>query len=355
MPVFDPINSFTVPPIVFFIPKALWPLTLPKSADENWSGFGLGLYTWTVQTYLRLKSVGFPCHLSSTLPEEGIVLFHSNAARNHRDLLQPNPARLLICIKAESSPYPEAQLHVVQNPLETKTVRHSYFLPHWPQPGLLPRETGRGNRFETISFLGHINNIAPELLTANWSERLSKLGLRWQPMINDNPWNDSTTLIPHWHDYRQVDAVVAIRSFDRKSLYRTQFYQNKPATKLYNAWLAGVPAILGPESAYRALRQSPFDYREVNTVEGLWIALKQLKEDPDLRARMVKHGNLRAKSFDSEQITQQWQTFLEQVAIPSYKQWCAQSKLGQSLWILQSQSQSYQIRTGNRVRTLINR
>ncbi|MEM8808289.1 MAG: hypothetical protein AAGF01_19895, partial [Cyanobacteria bacterium P01_G01_bin.38] len=33
-----------------------------------------------------------------------------------------------------------------------------------------------------------------------------------------------------WHDYRQIGAVVAIRSFDRRR------YDHKPATKLYNAW-----------------------------------------------------------------------------------------------------------------------
>ena len=38
----------------------------------------------------------------------------------------------------------------------------------------------------------------------------------------------------------------------------------KPPSKLFNSWLAGVPAVLGHESAYRAERRSDLDYIEVS-------------------------------------------------------------------------------------------
>jgi hypothetical protein len=346
-------NRRDYPTITFYIPKALWPQTMPASADENWSGFGLGLYAWTVQTYLRLRTVGVPCELTSTVPDTGIVVFHSNAARSHRDLLQPNNQRLLICIKAESPPYPGAQLHIVQNPSEADELDRCYYLPHWPQPGLLPRDPDRVNRFENITFLGHAHCLAPELLTTAWTTQLSDLGLRWQPKINHNPWHDHRTIIPHWHDYRQIDAVVAIRSFESHRYQETQYYRHKPATKLYNAWLAGVPAILGPESAYRAERKSPWDYLEVTTLEALLTNLLQLQQDVRLRQRMVAQGWERSLDYHPERITHRWQTFLETVAIPAYEAWCSQAAWRQTLWWVRSHSHSYRVRARNRVHKLI--
>ena len=300
-------------PIAFYIPPALWPEDLPGRPDENWAGYGLGLYAWTVQTYLKLRETGIACELTSQLPAEGIVLFHANALRSGTIL--PGPMRLLICLKAESSLCAQAQLHIVQNPCEVTSG--CYFIPHWPQPGLQPRAQKR-EQFETVAFLGHRNSLAPELMTQMWKEQLQQRGLRWQPVINTNRWDSQQSIDTRWNDYRQIDAIVAVRRFE----VRRPRYRSKPATKLYNAWLAGVPAILGRELAYQATGRPGIHYLEANSIEDVLCGLERLKQDNVFRQRLVKKGQLQAIQYTPEAITQRWQNFLNNVAIPAYGRWC---------------------------------
>ena len=324
------------PPIYFYIPKQYWPQYIPQSTEENWSGFGLGIYAWTLQTYLRLKADNFPCQLVDTPPTEGIILVHCNALQIYHPPLKPGPNLLLICLKAESLPYPYAQLHVVQNPVESQTHKPSYFLPHWPQPGLIPRHSSRGDRIETVAFFGHADNLTPELKHPEWSKQLQELGLQWRPVINTNRWDNHQTLDTRWNDYSQIDVVVAVRSFDRRQIRRHQQYRSKPATKLYNAWLAGTPALLGSEAAYRAERQHELDYLEVNSTADLIGALKRLQRDRTLYQAMIQQGHRRAQAIQPASITQQWRQFLEHIAVPAYHQWRASSLWSQQLILQRS-------------------
>ncbi|MEM9265457.1 MAG: hypothetical protein AAGA46_08030 [Cyanobacteria bacterium P01_F01_bin.13] len=307
------------PDIYFYIPTAFWPDQLPASSAENWSGFGLGIYAWTVQTFLKLQEVGFTCHLTDQLPDEGIVLFHANAARGAD--IHPSPNRLLICLKAEATLCAEAQLHVVQNPYEASQRLGCYFIPHWPQPGLQPHLPERRDRFETVAFLGHRNSLANELMAPAWETQLQQRGLNWQPVINTNVWNDQQSIDTCWNDYQHIDVIVAIRQFHQ----RRPGYRSKPATKLYNAWLAGVPAILGRELAYRAEGTAGVDYLEVNSMTELLTGLDKLQQDVVFRKRLVKKGLIRSIHYTPEVITQRWQRFLNEISIPAYRTWCNRS------------------------------
>ncbi|MEO1402393.1 MAG: hypothetical protein AAFV72_14290 [Cyanobacteria bacterium J06635_1] len=182
----------------------------------------------------------------------------------------------------------------------------------------MPREPSRGNSFETVAFFGHELNLDPVFRTPDWQQQLTRLGLRWIPIINNNHWNDYSTLNNGWNDYRQIDAIVAIRRFQD-----TPFsYLNKPATKLYNAWLAGVPAVLGQESAYQATGQVGVNYLEATSLEAVLIALEQLKQSVTWRQSLVDRGRLQALAYQPDAITQRWQQFLETVAVPFYENWC---------------------------------
>jgi len=115
-----------------------------------------------------------------------------------------------------------------------------------------------------------------------------------------------------WKDYSKVDVVLAIRSFDGNK------YDYKPATKLYNAWVAGVPAILGSESAYQAERKTKLDYIEVKSVKGVIKAIKKLKENKKFKRAIVKNGFERAKKISPDKITERWKKFFLNTAIPEY-------------------------------------
>lgn len=209
---------------------------LPESADIYWEGFAYGVFSWTLQTYLRLQATGFPCKLVSSMPEEGIVLTHRDCLP---DNLQPGSRLLIVCLQADRKRHPYAQLHIVQNAQAAlkKSVTplwDNYYIPHWFQPGLIPRHPERGDRFENIAFFGKEENLAPELKQPSWNEQLQALGLSWHIVSSDK-----------WNDYSYVDAVLAVRELNIQATYTS-----KPATKLYNAWQAGVPAILGCDSAF---------------------------------------------------------------------------------------------------------
>jgi len=162
-----------------------------------------------------------------------------------------------------------------------------------------------------------VYNLAPELQTCDWSQQLENMGLHWHPIINQNHWTDFKSVDNRWNDFSQVDAVVAVRSFNSRSCYL-----NKPATKLYNAWLAGVPAILGAESAYQAQGEPGSNYLEVKSYDDLVGALEQLKRDRVLRLSLVQNGRIAARSLAYPQIIARWCDFLENRAIPAYKNWC---------------------------------
>ena len=109
-----------------------------------------------------------------------------------------------------------------------------------------------------------------------------------------------------WPDFRQVDLLLAVRPEDRR------LWTSKPASKLFNSWLAGVPALLGPEHAYRELRRSELDYLEVSSLAEAKAAVLRLLERPDLYQAMVENGRDRGAEFTAEATLSRWDEPLEQ-------------------------------------------
>jgi hypothetical protein len=321
----------TSPGIYFYLPEKFWPIDLPDSMTKMWNGFSIGIYAWTIQTYLYLKQANFPCQLVSQIPDEGIIFFHRNALGAHPKGLRPNPRQLLICLKAEERPAPFAQLHIVQNPTEVKFLPGSYYIPHWTQPGLQQRESSRGDRFEVVSFLGHQNSLAKEFTENKWLQDLANIGLKWHSVVHTNPWYDYQSLNNQWANYRHIDVVIAIRSFQNNDRY-----PQKPATKLFNAWLAGVPAILGQESAYTWEGRVNENYLEAQTYDQVLEHLVALRDDPSLRDRLVANGLEQSQRIQPLATLQHWQQFIQTIAIPAFGEWVTQNS-----W------QRFQVNLGN--------
>ena len=66
----------------------------------------LGPYNWTIQTCLELKSSGFACELTATLPDQGIVIAHGDflppklAASERQFIVEIKPDRPQQCLFA---------------------------------------------------------------------------------------------------------------------------------------------------------------------------------------------------------------------------------------------------------------
>jgi hypothetical protein len=316
----------SIPSIYFYIPEQNCPsIGLPQKIDDYWQWIKTrklkypGVEFWTLQTYLHLKAANFPCELTGVIPDDGIVIVHRYSLP---DNLQPSSKVLLVCIRADTNIHPYSQLHIVQNPNQSQSrglsaLWTSYYLPHWPQMDLIPRDLTRGDRFENIFYLGDMANLAPELRESSWNQQIESLGLRFVAVGDTAEWNN----------YSEVDAVLAIRSFSQ------QKYNHKPASKLYNAWKAGVPAILGCESAYQSERKSELDYLEATSVDDVLAALTRLRDDKELRKAIVTNGQIRIREVHPEVLLNRWNDFLLHKAVPAYYRWCKTPRWAQQAFL----------------------
>ena len=294
------------PHLTFLLPgetdlESLRQLDPDRSADR----FVLGEHAWILQTYLRLARAGATVELATTPPERGWVVFHAgdrklvaHLTRGHRDLI-------LVCARGDRHRVWYPDFEVVQN--RASAGGNRFFVPHWPQPSLVPRDPGRGARLENVVFVGFETNLDPAFTAPAWRERLATEGLSWRAHSTRYDAFLAGGPAPGWHDYTDVDAVLAVRPPSR-SLHR-----RKPATKLYNAWLAGVPALLGPELAYRELRRSDLDYFEVTTTDDALAALRRLRDEPRLYETVVENGRRRAEDFRPERLVETWHATLAEM------------------------------------------
>ncbi len=303
----------SVTPVYFYLPcRESEFLRLPKRLQDysTWqhtetelSPF-MGRYHWVLQTYLQLCEAGAEVELVRELPSVGIVLSHVECFDYG---IRPSSRTMLVSMLVDKDiPLPHAALHVTHNPVQRLPLRlRQQYIPPWPQIGLIPRSTTRGSRFETVGFIGYPENLDPELACENFVRRLAAQGLR---LVIPAPGA--------WHDFSDIDVVLAVRNFGR-----ADEHLNKPALKLYNAWLARVPAVLGFESAYRQEGNPGVDYLEATNADEVLAALERLALNPSLRASMVAAGHEKMKAHTELELRSIWLDVLSKRLLPLYDRW----------------------------------
>jgi hypothetical protein len=285
--------------------------SLPVDLESLYERCASGEDIWSTQLYIYLKHQGLNVHLVER-PVPGkicVVPYHFLAAkhlpfRSYIVAIQTDSARPEIC-----------EQRVTLNELGVLD-KNDYAVPHLPHPLLQPRDRLRGTQLENLDFKGGICNIAKPFLEPNFVQQLAALGIQFRFSSEDPKYK-----MREWGDYRQTDVVIAVRNATFADL------RVKPAIKLINAWLAGCPAILGPEPAYQMLRRSELDFIEVRSPKDAIAALKRLKEDPGLYTAMVENGLERAKEFTTEHQLRDWHHLLSGKIAQGYEQWLQQSIL----------------------------
>jgi hypothetical protein len=246
---------------------------------------------WIFQTWLALERSGFPARLTHSMPSDGVLVTLTSCMESD---FRPPDRVFFVGIVADYLAHPRAQLHVVQNAAHARRLWNAAFIPLWPHPNLIPRDPARSGRFENVCFFGDRSNLAREIADERWQRRLKdELGVNFIVRGADR-----------WHDYREADCVAAVRGFGRSA------YLHKPATKLYNAWLAGVPFIGGMDSAYAEDGEPGRNFLRAATPDELFGHIRQLKEEPALRDRLVAAGSIAGRNFTSEAILGRWRHFL---------------------------------------------
>lgn len=293
-------------PVTFYLPGEQDLEALRRlDPDADWAEFVRGERAWILQTYLRLRRAGHPVALSGEPADAGFIVYHAKHARNLMRRAHRLHRAILVGVRADNSEPASADFEVEQNGVYVDG-RRRFWIPHWPQPGLLPRDRRRGSRIERVAFKGFLANLEPAFRNPDWSEWLARRGLGWELDAVEFDQLGRTSARLSWNDFREIDLLLAVRPGDPAR------HTNKPATKLCNAWHAGVPALLGPEPAYRELRRDPLDYLEVRSVEEARAAIDSLLAAPDLYRRMIEHGRKRAAEFATEKILARWVELLWQ-------------------------------------------
>jgi len=294
----------TPPPVRFFLADSEDELArlAGLDPDRDWRELQTGERAWVLQSFLRLRAAGRPVELVDRAPERGLVVFH---AKQERELLRrgvPRDAVLVGC-RADNRQPLAAEFELLQNG-HWADGRERHWIPHWPQPGLVARDPARGERIERVAYKGFLENLAPEFRADSWAATLAAMGIEW--IVDGMPFQGAATNLgaSSWADFREVDAVLAVRPTQPGREH------SKPATKLTNAWLAGVVPLLAPEPAFAELRRSELDFVEIRRADDARAALRALRSDPaQVRAR-IEHGRRRAIEFDVPAVRARWEELL---------------------------------------------
>ncbi|MEI6493838.1 MAG: hypothetical protein WCO94_14920 [Verrucomicrobiota bacterium] len=263
---------------------------------------------WIYQTWTALAAAGHDCALSPEIPEDGILIALSGFFGDSQKF---PPGIFFADIVADYLPHPAAHLHLVQNSAHAARLPNSVFMPLWPHPNLVPRNPERGQTFKNVAFLGDPRNLAAELHSDEWAAAVQRdLDLQLDIRRADR-----------WHDYSDVDCVLAIRDFTKSR------HPHKPGTKLYNAWLAGVPFIGGRDSAYTTDGHCGVDYLRADTPEQVFAHLRRLKGDQRFRTRLVEEGTKSGARFTPAMTLGRWEKLISETLPAAEREHAASSQI----------------------------
>ncbi|MDB5086966.1 MAG: hypothetical protein JWR09_960 [Mucilaginibacter sp.] len=268
---------------------------------------------WTLRTYLELKS-HFTCVLVDKMPESGITLF----SRGSVNLTQkPKRGQFWVCMVADGTWHPYSHVNLFQNKHQIKNNPQSYFIRHWYQIGII-RSVSENKTPVNIYYFGDTNNLAAELKSDDWNK-----------FVDANSFKFLLPPVPEWNNYEKADIVLGIRSFEKNNRY-----DNKPSSKLINAWRAGVAFIGGQDSAFEDERQSKHDFVSVNSCEDLKKALLKLKDDPQHYHDLRFQAGICAERFPDAFFVNQWTDLLWRPIEHHYQKAQGISSLAHHLFIV---------------------
>jgi hypothetical protein len=258
-----------------------------------------GRNSWIAQTYVRLRRAiqarGWKATAGDGFPPGAICVAHRDDVNGFA--LAAHGSFLLV-VRADRAPVAACDMAIIQNRLAAEP--HERFVPLWPQPGLLPRSEERGARIERMAYLGRTSSAPGWFGDPSFHAALSRRGVAFEIRTRS------------WEDYRGVDLALATRRELDHVLAR------KPATKLYNAWLAGVPALASAEPAYADLRRSRLDFIEVRGPAEVLGGIDALRADPGLYRAMVENGRRRGAEFTVDAVRGRWMALLEKEVVPRF-------------------------------------
>jgi hypothetical protein len=112
---------------------------------------------------------------------------------------------------------------------------------------------------------------------------------------------------------------------------------HKPVSKLTNAWLAEVPALLNDEPAYLKLRTDPLDYISIDSAQDVFSAVRWLRSTPGMYWAMVERGRKRGVEYTVDALRARWMNLFLDVVIPRDPEIRRRKTWSEQVWRLGSQ------------------
>lgn len=306
-----------------------------------------GFACWILQSYVLMRQAGLEATLSTLPRPDAVNVVHPFFfGLRHRGV-----APYILACRADAYAPWSANFWLEQNGVRGEGPRHAA-VPHWPQPGLVPRDPARGGRIETLVFKGEEINFDARFREPAFLAALAELGVTLRlDVFGPGRAGPAAGPVFDWHDYGSADLVLAARNMTPADA------EGKPASKLVNAWLAGVPALLGPEPAFRELRRSELDYAEIRTPGEVLAAVRRLKAEPGRYRAMIETGRRRGADFTVPRTLERWLAILNGPVRADFERWRVRSLPGKLLRLgpdlirdrLAKRTHLAQIRTGQRI------
>ncbi|MBB5714313.1 glycosyltransferase [Sphingomonas aerophila] len=284
---------------------------LPADVERSLMNLRGGPDVWILGTYLRLRRKGLDVELANDFRAGALCIAHRDDVRRSVSTLWRS---FIVSVRADRERTFTCDLEIVQSPASIETPNAFYIL-HWPQPGLRPRDPSRGTRLERLGYFGELKNLAAGYRDPHFLLELAASGV--ELVVRDDP--------AEWGDYSDIDMVLAVRDGTPR------FLAAKPATKLFNAWLAGCPAFVGNEPAFFHHHNSDLDFIPVGSPAEVLAQLRRLRENPALFQQLIERAQLRAADVTEDRVVEQWVGFIGFVAAPLHAAWAARAGPGRRL------------------------
>lgn len=285
---------FVIPP-AFAEQVAALPDRVLGESYPYWLG---GRFNWVAQSWLVLRQFREGLSVGTSARSGAINFAHVMGWRS----IGARAGEFRVSMRADYPRLFDVDFEILQNPT-VKTTPAQAYLPYWPVPGLIPRAHTRSG-LKTLAYAGR---IGPLNLAGDLRDKAGALNAY-----------DFRVIAPHlWHDLSQIDALVAIRSFDRSE------HNTKPPSKLFSAWRAGVPLIAGWDSAFSAIGTPDVDYIRVHNITEFHSAIERLADDPDFYEGIANAGRVRAKDVSHDAIAAVWLDCIDQQIQPAFEDWQA--------------------------------
>ena len=258
-----------------------------------------GRFNWVAQSWLVLRQFREGLSVGAEPKADAINFAHVMGWRS----FGVRAGEFRVSMRADYPRLFDVDFEILQNPV-VRTSANQAYLPYWPVPGLIPRDRARKG-LKTLAYAGR---IGPLNLAGGLVEKTS--------VVSDY---DFRVIEPHlWHDLSEIDALVAIRSFD------TAPHNSKPPSKLFSAWRAGVPLIAGWDSAFSSVGTPDVDYIRVQSDAEFQSALTRLARDPEYYNGIVAAGHKRAQGVSHDAIADVWLNCIDTQITPAFERWHAQ-------------------------------